>query len=252
MPSDSSSNVVMLTAYTVAAWKRYILGQALKLNALGILDGSEKKPSSTSDAKVIASFAERRSKMAGAIFETLDEAQSDVLLNDIATLNVARTYTTLLETYEPKTSGSRVSALQELLALRKGAPGHENESYQDFGARAVALGNRFASLLPKGATYTAEVVIDQVLPTFGSGAVIAQGVTNTVPIVAVEDIERRVTPSAFDAGFTAKDVVNDLASAMIILGLGPDDDQLCHTINHLADSSDSKVVLEHLGQSGLP
>ena len=81
----------------------------MKLNALGILDGTEAKPNPKADAKIVASYAERRSKMAGAIFETLDESQANVLLDNISSIDVAIVYKKLLNTYEPKTSGTRIA-----------------------------------------------------------------------------------------------------------------------------------------------
>src|SRR5688572_19615875 len=93
---STSSPPVLLSAYTVTTWKKYIFIQALKLNGLGILDGSEPEPSPGADAKLIASYAERRSNLAGTIFETPDDSQIAVLLDNIASLNVANTYRKLL------------------------------------------------------------------------------------------------------------------------------------------------------------
>ncbi|KAJ2911392.1 hypothetical protein MD484_g9019, partial [Candolleomyces efflorescens] len=212
------------------------------------MPGREGKPaiSNSSDRaeradadKLIANYSERRSKLAGVIFESINDAQSQLLNNNISTLNIAVTYKKLLKSYKPKTSTSCVSVLQEILTLCRGSTGFENETYQEYGARTMALGSRLAALLPSGSSYTQEATRTVALYTL-SPANPTVGATTTVS--GVRDGEELATPSTYNKGYSA----DDLAMSMLILGLGSNDENLCHTLNHLELGDDPKVIFDHL------
>ena len=117
-PSSNPLNV-----YTAQQWKRVCINKALELNAYGILMGTESEP--TSDAKLKANYQEWLSKLIGYLRSTLDHSQTDTILGKVSILDAKGTWEALLSAYEPKTSGSRTSVLQELIALCKGDEGHE-------------------------------------------------------------------------------------------------------------------------------
>ncbi|KAJ2911346.1 hypothetical protein MD484_g9068, partial [Candolleomyces efflorescens] len=218
-----------LNVFTVQTWKRICINKALELNAYEILMGEETQPA-VSDMKARSSFNERRSKLIGYIRSTLDHSQTTTVIGDLGTLDAPGIWKRLLEAYEPKTAGGRISVLQELITLRKGDSDHENESYTDFGTRAISLASRLASLLPTGPEYTKEQTESG---TVGSGQTAA-----TREILS--------SPSKFTKGYSAYDLAMDLAIAMIPIGLGKDDTMLQHTLNHLGADLDGKTALEHL------
>lgn len=218
-----------LNIFTVQTWKRVCINKALELNAYEILMGEESQPS-ISDTKARASFNERRSKLVGYIRSTLDHSQTTTILDGIETLDAPAIWKRLLSAYEPKTSGGRISVLQEIITLRKGDTDHENESYTDFGTRALSLASRLVSLLPTGAEYTQEQTESTTVGT-GDNARTRQILQSS---------------SKFSKGYTASDLAMDLAVAMIPIGLGKDDTMLQHTLNHLGADLDPKNALEHL------
>ena len=128
MDSTTTSSPIMLTAYTVQQWKFTVENKAFDLNAYGILTGEEKKPGSNADDKVKSDYASRRSKLIGYVRSTLDHSQLETVLSGIQVTDIAAIWEKLLETYQPKTSGSRISVLQEMMALRMRSPGFEKET----------------------------------------------------------------------------------------------------------------------------
>ena len=145
--STSTASPIMLTAYTVQEWKFAVENKAFDLNAYGILTGEEKRPSANADDKVKSDYAARRSRLIGYIRSTLDHSLIQTVLSGINVTDAAAIWTKLLETYQPKTSGSRIGVLQELMALRMKSPGFEKETYSDFGSRCMALTSRLTTLL---------------------------------------------------------------------------------------------------------
>ena len=105
-----------LNIYTVQHWKRVCINKALELNAYEILTGDESQPS-TSDPKARASFNERCSRLVGYIRSTLDHSQTTTIIGDIDMLDAPTIWKRLPTAYEPKTSGGRISVLQELITL---------------------------------------------------------------------------------------------------------------------------------------
>lgn len=240
--TTTSTSLVMLNAYNVQQWKFTVENKAFELNAWGILMGEEKLPSIKADEKVKSDYASRRSKLIGYIRSTLNHSQVETILSGIPVTNVAAIWKKLLATYEPKTSGSRIGVLQELMSLRMKSPGMENETYSDYGLRCMALAARLTSLLPQGAEYLMETT---------QTVTIASQTTTTGDTVTVTDVSRGaeelLTPSAFDEGYTAAHLARDLALSMIPIGLGKDDTILRNTLNHIsADDDDPLVILEHL------
>ena len=57
------------------------------------------------------------SKLIGYVRSTLDHSQLETVLSGIQVTDIAAIWEKLLETYQPKTSGSRISVLQEMMAL---------------------------------------------------------------------------------------------------------------------------------------
>ncbi|KAJ2928242.1 hypothetical protein H1R20_g8861, partial [Candolleomyces eurysporus] len=218
-----------LNVFTVQHWKRVCINKALELNAYEILMGDEQMPSS-SDTRIRASFIERRSKLIGYIRSTLDHSQTTTIIGGIDVLDAPAIWKQLLKAYEPKDAGGRISVLQELITLRKGDADHENESYSDYGARAISLASRLASLLPIGSSYEKETT----KPT--AAKIGTEDVT-------IHELEK---PSSFKPGYTAEDLAMDLAIAMIPIGLGKEDTMLQHTLNHLGSNLTSQTALEHL------
>ena len=229
----TSTTPTMLSVLTVAKWKDELITEALDLHAYGILNGTEEAPSSGSDAKLIHSFNQRQSRLASYIRKTLDEVQRQTILAGIDVLDVCTTYKTLLEQYEPKTSASRVSVIQELVSFHK----KDDETYSEYGSRSIAIANRLLSLLPSGPVYSKEVT--QLYETTKGTGEAAQKFTYT----GVK------TPSKYTEGYGARDLCLQLALSMIPIGLGnaEEDKLLRHTLNHLDETqSDSKATLEHL------
>lgn len=222
--SDAIGNSpILLSAFTIQPWKRNVVNKALEYNAYRIICGEEAKPPSgtTSEAiKLRASYDERSSKIVGYIRSTLDYTQTETVLAGIDILDARTTWKTLLEFYQPKSAATRSSILQELVSVRKGSEGHENESYQDYGSRVIAIASRLISLLPKGAEYTEEATIGTTVPDITDGGETSSRVVSEL-----------TASSTFDEGYTAKDLAMDLALSMVPIGLGKDDDLLRHTLN---------------------
>ncbi|KAF6744773.1 hypothetical protein DFP72DRAFT_927596 [Ephemerocybe angulata] len=195
--------------------------------------GTEKEPSPGSDSRLITSFRGRRSKLVGYIRSTLDASQTETVLMGISILDLPGTWKRLLEQYEPKDSSSRITILQELISLRMRSSGFENESYQDFGSRAVALGARLTSLLPVGVT----------LKDAESAPLSYKEGDRTVKVNVLKKEAELVE------GYTAAYLARDISLAMIIIGLGKEDKLLRHTLNHISATSvdaDPSVILDHL------
>lgn len=237
MSTDTAATAVKLSVYTVAEWKNNVLTKALDLNAYGILDASEEAPDST-DCKSVLDYNSRRSRLAGYIRGTLDVVQLSTVLRDVDILDNHKVYTTLLAAYEPKTSASRVSIMQELITLHK----KDDETFEQYGARAIEVASRLVSMLPAGAQYTPEMssarnVSEQV--SDGAG-----GFTQQTVLKRILDV-----PSSFTPGYSAADLAKQMALSMIPLGLGNNESEklLRHTLNHIDEAAtDGNTTLEHL------
>ena len=232
----------MLTAYTVQQWKFTVENKAFDLNAYGILTGEEKKPGSNADDKVKSDYASRRSKLIGYVRSTLDHSQLETVLSGIQVTDIAAIWEKLLETYQPKTSGSRISVLQEMMALRMRSSGFEKETYSDFGSRCMAHASRLTALLPQGAEYLPETTQTVTI----SSQTTSDGATTTIQSTS-RGAHELLTPSAFEEGYTAAHLARDLAISMIPIGLGKDDTILRNTLNHISTGDDNPLeVLDHL------
>ena len=118
-----------LTTTTVQQWKRICINEALKLNAYTILIGEETAP--LSDAKLLANYYDRRSKMVGYLRSNLDASQTETILGTIGITDLHSCWKALLNVYEPTDSSSlRTSILQEIISLRK----LSTESYTEYGS----------------------------------------------------------------------------------------------------------------------
>jgi len=232
----------MLTAYTVQQWKFSIENKVFNLNTYSILTGEEKKPGSNADDKVKSDYASHRSKLTGYIWSTLDHSQPETVLSGIQITNIAAIWKKLLETYQPKMSGSRIGVLQEMMALRMRSLGLENETYSDFGLCCMALSSRLTALLPQEAEYLPETT--QTITT--SSQTTSAGATTTIQSTG-RGADELLTPSAFEEGYTAAHLACNLALSMIPIGLGKDDTILHNMLNHISTGDDDPLeVLEHL------
>ena len=107
MSSDSTtSSATMLSVYTIAQWKSELITKALDLNALDILNDKESPPDPSGDARLVADYRLRKSKLAGYIRGTLDEVQLTTVLGDIKITDIPAVYKALLKAYHPKTAAS--------------------------------------------------------------------------------------------------------------------------------------------------
>ena len=87
-----------LTTTTVQQWKRICINEALKLNAYTILIGEETAP--LSDAKLLANYYDRRSKMVGYLRSTLDASQTETILSTIGITDLHSCWKALLNVYK--------------------------------------------------------------------------------------------------------------------------------------------------------
>ena len=91
MSTDTlTAGPLKLSVFTVVEWKNALITKALDLNALGILDRTEDKPDSSTDAQLRADYNARRSKIAGYIRGTLDVTQISTLLSGIKILDIPK------------------------------------------------------------------------------------------------------------------------------------------------------------------
>ena len=205
----------MLAEANTNEWKDAIINKALMLNAYGILMGTETLDKT--DEAAAANFTARQSRLAGNIGSTLNEAIRALLRNanpKIDPIDAHSTWKFIVNHLESKSTNSRLFAAQEMIALRKGDTGHENETYSAYGACCIRQGNTFKNLLPAGATCT------------GDNALLA-----------------KIT---FDEGFTARDLVDELTVSMIIVGLGFEekDRRLQSTLTHIGVGSLTRILEE--------
>ena len=133
-----------LSVATVGQWKSQLIDEAFSLNAYGILEGTESPPAAN-EARLVADYNACRSALIGLIRKSLDASQKETVIAGIDPLGANAIYKKLLDQYEPKTAASRMSVMQEIIALRK----KDDEAYSVFGARAIELGNRLQALLPQ-------------------------------------------------------------------------------------------------------
>ena len=195
----------------------------MALDAYEILDGSETEstlssPVTADERKAVRDCRAWKSKIAGYICDTLDAGQltviSDVTINDAHAI-----WTTLLTCFESKDTNSQLFATQQLLSLHKGDTGHESKNFSEYGAQCISAANLLHNLLPPGASMMAAV------PATG-GAI--------------------ATPAVLTPGFTAANLVDELAIGMIIIGLGStnEEHQLKHTLTHINVSTVNKILEE--------
>ena len=209
MSNDSSTSTPLkLSVYTVVEWKNNLITRALELNALGILENTENAPAST-EARLTADYNARKSKIAGYIRSTLDTTQISTILTGIHILDIPAVYKALLDAYEPKTSASRVSILQELVSLRQ----QDNETFEQYGSRAMEIANRLISLLPAGPTYVPETV---------TAVTAYNSLGGTTPSYTLATFNQILAGgrSSYVQGYTANDLARHLALSMIPIGLG--------------------------------
>src|SRR5215217_7465787 len=240
--TSTTSNVVKLSATSVLAWKETVINRALDLNALDILSGDEvmEKPGtsgSSEDKKEWREYCIRVTGMAGYIRSTLDLAQITSVLKGVENDNPKDMYNTLLEYYQPKTSQSRAAAFQELLSVRK----TEDESYGEFGARVVSLGSEILARCPGAPTYVPEQTDPIQVPDTTTEIYPDIDPTSTTAIKLLKH-------SLYLEGYTAADLIGDLITAMVIIGLPNDGDsaQLRHTLTHTDSDGSPEDTLNHL------
>ena len=127
----------MLTDTNTNEWKDAVIDKALVLEAYDLLMGTETLNSHGKDAAAIANFKSRQTRLAGNISSTLSGTHH-ALLRDvdpkIAPIDAHRIWKFILNELESKTTNTRLFAAQEMIALRKGHTGHEDESYSAYGA----------------------------------------------------------------------------------------------------------------------
>ncbi|KAJ3527988.1 hypothetical protein NMY22_g9579 [Coprinellus aureogranulatus] len=231
-----ATSLVKLSAFTFQQWKLQIENKALELNAYEILTGIEGEPNSDADQKTKADFASRRSKIVGFIRSTLDYSQLETIIGGIHILDAPTIWETLIGVYSPKTASSRMGVIQELISIRMRSPGHENETYQDYGSRCMALASRLTALLANGPRYVAE----------GSKAVKVPAVSDG-KVVGEKDMMELTSPSYYREGYLASHLARDLGLSMIPIGLAKEDTILRNMLNHIdADDKEPFAILDHL------
>lgn len=232
-----STALPSLSVLTVARWKSQLIDEAFSLNAYGILKGTESAPASSADARTKSDYNARKSAIIGLMRKSLDMAQKQTILDDIADDDAKAIYDALLATYEPKNSATRMTVMQELVALRK----KEDEVYAAYGARAFEIADRLLASLPSDAPTLVPARTRTISYTTGTGAT-AQ--THSGELI--------IEPASLTPGtYTVKDLCQQFALCMIPLGLvNKGDEMLQHTLTHLSDDdSDATTVLEHLQRS---
>lgn len=145
-PGDSGT--VKLTVANFGQWKRQCINKALSLEEYEIMVGLETAPAATEPLKERQNFRSRQSRMAGYLRKTLDHAQTESILANIGITDIHSIWNALLGVYEPKTAGSRTTAMQELIQLCK----KEDESYMDYGSRCITIATKLCDLLPSAPT----------------------------------------------------------------------------------------------------
>jgi hypothetical protein len=165
----------------------------------------------------------------------------------IETIDIGKVYKELLEIFQPKTTASRTPVLQELIAPHKGFEGFEMVSYQEYSVHAMALASHLVSAIPEGSKYTPEIYPQGIHIATFSQKKVEFGATATVK--SLEPIQDTVIPSTYLAGYQARQLIQDLAASMIPIGLPPDNEALCHTLNHVDLGTGTNMVLEHLCKS---
>src|SRR5215217_6963995 len=231
MSSSQSSLPGSLSGTTVAQWKLNIENEALSINALLILEGREDEPSKSNDPKGWKDYWRRRSAIAGYIRKSLDHAQTLTILKGIKADDPEKMYAKLVDYYEPKTAQSRAAALLNLFTIRK----KDDETYADFGARVVAASSQVSDRLGDEPDYEPEDVQEETL------SVVPAGSTTAVPTVK----KVLITPSSYEEGYTAFDLVNNLMQAIVILGL-PQSSTLRDTLTHKDSVKGPDELLDHL------
>lgn len=217
---DSSNK---LSAERFQDWKQKCINKALGFDAYDILTQEETEPTlsttpTSEELRALRDFRSRKSKIAGYIRDTLDAGHLALIAN-IPANDAPGIWDILLAHFESKDTNSRLVAMQELLALRMRDAGHESENFSTYGARCVSASNRLRNLLPEGASMSAAVA--------SANGTIA-------------------TPAILNPGFTATNLVNELAIGMIIIGLGstPEERQLKHTLTHKTISTVEDIMVE--------
>ena len=248
MSSSTSTDPVKLSAFTVQAWKRQVNTKSLDFAAWGILHDTEPRPDTSADAKTISSWNERRSKLLGYIMSTVDDTMADLFLREIASVDVHDLYLGLINTFEPKTAASRTTVLQELIAIRFGSAGHENESYQEYGNRAIALASRLSSLLPPGSTYVQENIDKVIVPRLAAASKNkgTYTIVEEVPLMQIKYYADHFSPSVYTPGYQATMLARELANSIIPIGLPASADALRRTLNLLDIASNPNAVMEAL------
>ncbi|KAF5339456.1 hypothetical protein D9611_009755 [Ephemerocybe angulata] len=251
MSSTTNAEPVKLSAFTVQAWKRQVNTKALDFAAWGILHGTEPYPGFSADPKTIASWNERRSKLLGYIMSTIDETMADTFLQDISTVDVNDMWLRLIELFEPKSAASRTAVLQELMAMRMSSPGNENESFQQYGNRAIALAARLSSLLPPGPSYIPEDVSQVMVPILRplkdkKSAERTYAVDERIPMAQAAGFAEHYIPSSYTPGYQATTLARELANSIIPIGLPASADALRRTLNLLDIGSNPNAIMEAL------
>ncbi|KAG8872343.1 hypothetical protein FRB98_009677 [Tulasnella sp. 332] len=187
-PTDHMlGSIIKLTDLNLGDWKYDILTSEETLSSLNSTQQSD--------------FKACRSKLAANICSTLSEGHHaiiEVSSTIIQPYDVKAIYDKLLSELKAKTINSRMFATQKMLALRRGDTGHENETYSDFANRCISQGNALKNLLALGSKFT------EVQVTMGKSVLSDIGYVTAV----------------YEAGYSAKDLVDELVVSMIIVGLG--------------------------------
>ncbi|KAJ3529174.1 hypothetical protein NMY22_g9110 [Coprinellus aureogranulatus] len=120
------------------------------------------------------------------------------MIGGIHILDAPTIWETLIGVYSPKTASSRMGVIQELISICMRSPGHENETYQDYGSRCMALASRLTALLANGPRYIAE----------GSKAVKVPAVSDG-KVVGEKDMVELTSPSFYREGYLASHLTRD-------------------------------------------
>ena len=190
-------STIVLDDLNVAVWKRKVQEKALTLGAWFILIGEESL-GRTDRSKL--EYLTLQSKIAGHIRSTLTEGHLAILdAKGIDIIDAKGIWDTILAELESKSVTSQYYAFMDLLGFKK----REDETYGDYCVGGQAAANKLRRVIPKGATYTRELI--------NTGGTTTSDVWPTSYIA-----------STFDKGFSAEDLIESLTIAIIIAGLGQD------------------------------
>lgn len=212
----------MLSAENHTKWKHAIKATALSAGAWGIINGTSMLPNTAptdaGERKENRDWERCREQVSGSIFSTLDEAHQSMVA-DIDPVDANALSVRLNEQYKKKDIGGQFFAMQNLMAITYRDADHTMETLFEFGNCVIDGSKKLRDLIPDAPT---------IIPAMTTAAVavctdMATHVATVTPGV--------ITPATLGSGFTARDLIDELAINVILIGLGRSEEvqQLKHT-----------------------